>query len=154
MSEQNPFPPDDADRHAVWEMLVRRDSDFFLSSDWSLVADDYIEDGFLGIECAKSLDPVDWRPAYPTLASYRDAAIAGRWSPDDFAEPLRPAWFRCQSLTRVDIASDMALAHKQIEGRIARRAAEPLVLEWRSVFHLRRVDKRWKIAGFTGYLPL
>lgn len=154
MSETNPFPPGDADRHAIWEMLVRRDSDFFLTSDWSLVADDYIEDGFLGIECAKSLDPADWRPAYPTLASYRDAAIAGRWSSGDFAEPLRPAWFRCQSLTRIDIAGTVALAHKRIEGRIARRSGDPLVLEWRSVFHLRWVDNQWKIAGFTGYLPL
>lgn len=154
MSEHNPFPPGDADRHAIWEMLVRRDSDFFLSGDWSLVATDYIEDGFLGIECAKSLDPADWRPAYPTLASYRDAAIAARWSPADFAEPLRPAWFRCQSITRIDFAGDAALAHKRIDGSIARSTGEPLVLGWRSVFHLRRLDKHWKITGFNGYLPL
>jgi hypothetical protein len=154
MSEDNPFPPDDADRHAIWEMLVRRDSDFFLSSDWTLVADDYVEDGFLGIEAAKSLDPADWRPAYSTLASYRDAAIAGRWSPEDFAEPLRRAWFRCQSLSRIDIAGDVALAHKRIDGSITRSAGGPLVLGWRSVFHLRRIGDRWKIAGFTGYLPL
>lgn len=154
MSETNPLPPSDADRHAIWEMLVRRDSDFFLTSDWSLVADDYVEDGFLGIEAAKSLDPADWRPAYPTLASYRDAAIAARWSPADFAEPLRAAWFRCQSLTRIDTAGDIALAHKRIDGSIARKLGEPLLLQWRSVFHLRRISGRWKIAGFTGYLPL
>lgn len=154
MSEQNPFPPSDADRHAIWEMLVRRDSDFFLSSDWSLVADDYVEAGFMGIECAKSLDPDDWRPAYPKLNSYRDAAIAGRWSPADFAEPLRPAWFRCQSLPRIDIAGDIALAHKRIDGSIARITGEPMLLQWRSVFHLRRVDQDWKITSFSGYLPL
>lgn len=154
MSEINPFPPEDADRHAIWEMLVRRDSDFFLSGDWSLVAHDYNADGFLGIECDKSLDPDDWRPAYPSLAAYRDAAIAGRWSPDNFAEPLRTAWFRCQSMTRIDIAGGRALAHKRIQGSIARTAGGALELGWRSVFHLHRVSGQWKVAGFTGYLPL
>lgn len=154
MSEINPFLPDDADRHAIWEMLVRRDSDFFLSGDWKLVCEDYVEDGFLGIDAGKSLDPEHWRPAYPTVASYRNAAIAGRWSPDDFAEPLRAAWFRCQSLSRIDIAEHRAVAHKHIDGSIRRRSGDPLILGWRSVFCLRRTDGRWKIAGFTGYLPL
>lgn len=154
MSEDNPFQPADGHRHAIWEMLVRRDSDFLLSSDWTLVADDYVDDGFIGIDAAKSLDPAGWRPAYPTVASYRDAAIAARWSADDFAEPLRSAWFRCQSLARIDITGDVALAHKRVDGSIRRKAGSPMKLAWRSVFHLRRIDGRWKIAGFTGYLPL
>ena len=154
MSETNPFPPDDPDRHAIWEMLVRRDSDFFLGGDWSLVRDDYVENGFLGIDAGKSLDPEHWRPAYPDVASYRDAAIAGRWSQEDFAEPLRAAWFRCQSLSHIDIAGDTALAHKRIDGSITRKSGEPLTLGWRSVFQLRRIDARWRIGGFTGYLPL
>ena len=74
MSETNPFPPAEADHHAIWEMLVLRDSDFFLSGDWSMVADDYVAEGFLGIGCGLSLNPDDWRPAYPTVAAYRDAA--------------------------------------------------------------------------------
>ena len=154
MSETNPFTPDDADRFAIWEMLVRRDSDFFLSSDWSLVAADYVETGFLGIDAGLSLEPANWRPAYSTTAAYRDAAIAARWNPADFAEPLRPAWFRCQSLARIDIEGDAALAHKRIEGRIRRLTGEDKLLGWRSVFHLRRENAVWKIAGFTGYLPL
>lgn len=154
MSEINPFPPEDVDRHAIWEMLVRRDSDFFLSGDWSVVREDYVEEGFFGIEAAKSLDPAHWRPTYPTVASYRDAAIAGRWSPEDFAEPLRAAWFRCQSLSRIDIAGQRALAHKHIDGSIRRTSGAPLTLAWRSVFHLHQIEGRWKIAGFTGYLPL
>jgi hypothetical protein len=154
MSETNPHAADDADRFAIWEMLVRRDSDFFLSSDWSLVAADYVETGFLGIDAALSLDPADWRPAYSTVAAYRDAAIAARWNHADFAEPLRPAWFRCQSIDRIDINGNAALAHKRIEGRILRQSGEAMVLAWRSVFHLRRELEAWKIAGFTGYLPL
>lgn len=154
MNESNPFTIDDADRFAIWEMLVRRDSDFFLSGDWSLVADDYVETGFLGIDAALSLDPANWRPAFSTVAAYRDAAIAARWNPDEFAEPLRAGWFRCQSIARVDSNGDAALAHKRIEGRIRRRTGEDMLLGWRSVFHLRRETAVWKIAGFTGYLPL
>ena len=150
----NPFPQGDADRFAIWEMLVRRDSAFFLTGDWSLVAADYIDSGFLGIDAGLSLDPVDWRPAYSSVDSYRDAAIAARWNPDDFAEPLAPAWLRCQSLARVDIDGDAALAHKHIDGQIARKAGAALEVHWRSVFHLRHVGTQWKIAGFTGYLPL
>ncbi|MBN9308552.1 hypothetical protein [Devosia sp.] len=154
MTEANPFPPTDADRHAIWEMLVRRDSDFFLSGDWSIVADDYVSEGFLGIECALSLNPDNWRPAYPDVEAYRDAAVAARWDRENFAEELRPAWIRCQTLPRIDIAGDRALAHKRIDGRIQRKDDDPLVLAWRSVFHLRREDRTWKISGFTGYLPL
>jgi len=154
MTETNPFTADDADRFAIWEMLVRRDSDFFLSSDWSLVAADYVETGFLGIDAGLSLDPASWRPAYPNVALYRDAAIAEHWNPADFAEPLRPAWFRCQSIARLDIEGDAALAHKHIEGRIRRLTGEDMLLGWRSVFHLKRENAVWKIAGFTGYLPL
>lgn len=154
MSETNPFAPQDADRFAIWEMLVRRDSDFFLSGDFSLVAADYVETGFLGIDAALSLDPANWRPAYSNVATYRDAAIAARWNPDEFAEPLRPAWFRCQSIDRIDSHGNAALAHKRIEGQIRRRSGDPMTLAWRSVFHLRREAEGWKIAGFTGYLPL
>jgi hypothetical protein len=154
MSETNPFAPHDADQHAIWELLVRRDSDFFLSGDWLRVVDDYVETGFLGIDAGLSLDPANWRLAFSSVAAYRDAATAARWDPADFAEPLRPAWFRCQSITRIDINGDTALAHKRIEGQLQRRSGDTMILAWRSVFHLRREQEAWKIAGFTGYLPL
>ena len=57
MAETNPFPSSDADRHAIWDIVVQRDTDFFLSGDWSLVADDYIADGFLGINAGGQSDP-------------------------------------------------------------------------------------------------
>ena len=31
--EKNPFPAGDADRHELWNMLVRRDIDAFLARD-------------------------------------------------------------------------------------------------------------------------
>ena len=47
--QRNPFVPADTSRHAIWEMLVTRDIDAFLARDWSMVADDFIEDGFFGL---------------------------------------------------------------------------------------------------------
>ena len=43
---RNPFPPGDPDRHAIWNMLVARDIDAFVAADWSMVAGDFVRDGF------------------------------------------------------------------------------------------------------------
>ena len=48
---KNPFPVSEAARHAIWEMLVPRDIDAFLAADWSLVAGDFVEDGFHRDRC-------------------------------------------------------------------------------------------------------
>jgi hypothetical protein len=154
MPEDNPFPPAEADRHAIWELLIRRDSAFFLGGDWTAVADDYAAEGFIGIDAGRSADPDRWRIGYPRLGDYRDAAIASRLDATEFTEDLRAAWFRCQSLTAIEITGEMALAHKRIAGRIARRDGGTLDLGWRSVFMLRRNRGGWKITGFIGYLPL
>lgn len=152
MSYPNPFDPSDPDRHAIWDIVVRRDTDFFLSSDWSLVADDYIADGFLGIDAGRQSDPDLWSIGFPTLDDYRKAAVASRLDPAEFSEDLRTSWLRCQHLDRIDIAGNIALAHKRIEGSIARVDSPPLHLAWRSVFFMRLSKGNWKITGFTGYL--
>lgn len=154
MSVANPFVPTDADRHAIWEVLVRRDSAVFLSGDWSIAAADYLEDGFLGIDAGGEADRSRWRIGFPSLAAYRDAAIEGRLRQSDFAEDLEAAWLRCQTLAHIDISGDIAIAEKRIDGRIARPQGAPLRLGWCSMFFLRRIDRRWKISGFIGYLPL
>jgi hypothetical protein len=154
MPDRNPFPPADADRHAIWEVLVRRDSEFFLGDDWRQVAGDYVAEGFLGIDAGGSADSAQWRIGFPRLDDYREAAIASRFDASDFAEDLRAAWFRCQSLTTIEITGELALAHKRIAGSIARRDGGALELGWRSIFMLRRLHNAWKITGFIGYLPL
>jgi hypothetical protein len=153
MTAQNPFAPSDAERHAIWDVLVRRDSEFFLSGDWSLVADDYVEFGFLGIDAGGHSDPSLWKIGYPRLENYRNAAIGGRLKQADFVEDLRDAWFRCQSLDRIDVAGDIAVAHKRIRGDIERTDRSSLELNWQSIFFMRRVQAKWKITGFIGYLP-
>ncbi|MDR3471680.1 MAG: hypothetical protein P4M09_08325 [Devosia sp.] len=154
MFDQNPFPTEDTDRHAIWDLLVGRDSEFFLSGDWSLVENDYIDAGFLGIDASGHSEPSHWKIGFPTLADYRQAAIAGQLSQSDFAEDLTAAWLRCQSLTEIQIAGDVALAHKRLRGRIKRIDGTRLELGWTSIFFLRRSPHSWKITGFVGYLPL
>ena len=68
----NPFPVSDDVRHAIWEMLVPRDIDAFLAADWSMVAGDFVEEGFIGIDSRREVSPDKWRLAFPGLAAYRD----------------------------------------------------------------------------------
>jgi hypothetical protein len=154
MTDQNPFAASDRDRRAIWEILVRRDSDFFLSGNWSLVEGDYLDEGFLGIDAGGNSDASRWTIGFPTLAAYRQAALDSRLNQADFAEDLRTAWFRCQSLQKIDIGGDIGLARKTIKGSIRRTTGPALELSWRSLFFMRRVQAGWKICGFVGYLPL
>ena len=52
-----PFGLDQADRRAIWTMLVQRDSEAFVAQNWDEVADDFVEDGFFGIDAAGNQDP-------------------------------------------------------------------------------------------------
>ena len=42
---KNPFNKNDPDRYQIWEMLVKRDIEAFINSDWEAVAKDFIEEG-------------------------------------------------------------------------------------------------------------
>jgi hypothetical protein len=61
---------------------------------------------------------------------------------------------RMQRFEKIEIASDRALVWKQF------RADEPLKngdryrISAQSVYRLHRVEGRWRIVGFVGYLPL
>ena len=50
----NPFNQQDPDRYAIWEMLVKRDIEAFIDNDWDAVANDFVEDGFMGIDARSS----------------------------------------------------------------------------------------------------
>ena len=43
----NPFK-NDKDRAEIWTMLVERDIAAFVAANWSLVANDFVEVGFVG----------------------------------------------------------------------------------------------------------
>jgi len=55
--DKNPFSQSDPDRYQIWEMLVRRDIDAFLSADWTQVEDDFSPDRFFGIDARFRANP-------------------------------------------------------------------------------------------------
>ena len=151
----NPFPAGDPDRHAIWTMLVERDIDAFIAADWSMVADDFVAQGFLGLHGQHSDQPDSWRIAFPTVAAYRAEWLrqAQETAATTFAEPLRAAIFRATTLRDIDIAGDSAVARKKFDGTIRRADGGVDVLRWQTLYFCRRVDGAWRISGFVGYLP-
>jgi len=155
MSDTNPFPPADVDRHAIWEMLVRRDIRAFAASDWDAHYADFAPDMFFGVDGRFSDDPDSWRATFADIARYREAwlaggqELAGRIDPKD----LERALFSLTTLREIEIVNDFAMARKKFDGTIPLSGAEPAVLRWQTLYFCRRIDGRWRIAGFLGYLP-
>lgn len=152
--DQNPFPPGDPDRHAIWEMLVRRDIDAFVAVDWSLTEPDFVTEGFFGVHAHGSANPDSWRLGYD-LASYKadwlgQAEASARKS---YKGSLRDSIFAATVLRDIDVHGDAALAHKKFDGTVEGADGTVEVLNWQTLYVCRRVGGRWKIAGFTGYMP-
>ena len=151
----NPFPSSDTARHSIWEMLVSRDIDAFLAADWSMVADDFVEEGFIGIDGRRETNPDNWRLNFPSLAAYRDEWLrqAEDFAGQSFAEDPRTAIFTTTTLEDIEINGDQALARKKFDGSLKKTDGSVDILKWQTVYYCRLHQGRWKIAGFTGYLP-
>jgi ketosteroid isomerase-like protein len=150
----NPFP-NDPDRSAIWTMLVERDIAAFVAGDWGMVADDFVAEQFLGIDGCGSDNPDSWRVGFPTLAAYREEWLrqAAESAKVTYAEDREAAIHRATTLRDIEIAGDIALAHKKFDGTIARADGGKDVLNWQTLYYCRRDNGRWKLTGFTGYLP-
>ena len=142
----------DADRHALWQALIARDSDAFAAADWSICDGDFAHEQFEGISAHGSTNPVDWTLRYPTVASYRDdwLEMAERYANVPLAAVShREFLYRMQRFAKVEIADGRAVVWKQF------RADEPLVngerysLSAQSVYRLRQIYGQWKIVGFV-----
>ena len=96
----NPFPSSDTARHSIWEMLVSRDITAFLAADWSMVAGDFVENGFIGIDGRRETNPDNWRLTFPSLAAYREEGLrqANDFATQSFAEDPRNAIFTTTTL--------------------------------------------------------
>lgn len=151
---QNPFPHD-PDRREIWEMLVERDIKAYIAQDWSMVADDFVVEGFMGVDGRGRSNPDSWKLTFATLDDYRDEWLrqARGTAETEFAEDLEAAVVQATTLRDIEIAGDFALAHKKFDGTIAKKDGGSVVLNWQSLYRCIKVDGRWKIAGFTGYLP-
>lgn len=151
----NPFPAADTARHSIWEMLVTRDIDAFLAADWSMVAGDFIEEGFIGIDGRAETNPDEWRLAFPSLAAYRDEWLrqARDFAGESFAEDPRAAIFKTTRLEDIEINGERALARKKFDGGLRKSDGTFVAMKWQTVYYCRLQEGRWKICGFTGYLP-
>ena len=155
MIKTNPFIGNDTDREQIWHMLVSRDIKAYCDADWSLVADDFIEEEFYAVNGNKNPDPGTWNLAFSTLSHYRDewlkqAELAQR---TEYAEPLEAAVHAATTLNHISIENGRAIARKQFKGAIKRADGQSDELLWQTLYYLKSTDTGWKICGFTGYLP-
>jgi hypothetical protein len=155
----NPFDPAaDPDRHRIWEMLIRADSEAFIAGDWSRIEHDFDAGQFEGIQCGHSLDPVDWRVTLPDLASYRDQWLAASrmFLQRRFARlSHREAIYARTRLANIHINHNRALCRKTFSGDISLEDGTMLSERRQTLYRLHRgADGRWRIVGFIGQLPL
>lgn len=156
---ENPFPAEDADRRAIWQMLVPRDIDAFVSADWPSVADDFTTANFTGISGHFQPDPQGFTLAFPTLEAYRSEwlrqaqdFVAAREG-GAFAGDPRDGIFAATRLEEIEITGDAALVRKKFDGHLAKSDGTSERMNWQTLYVCRREGGRWKIAGFMGYLP-
>ena len=150
----NPFPLGDADRHEIWEMAVARDIDAFINCDWSKIQDDFEATGFVGQ--AGSSNPDHWYIKYPTLEAYKTDWIqqAEAFDQLQLRDVEKTDFLFCTTILRdIDINEDQAIAHKKFDGRANTVSGDEIVLQWQTMYWLRRIEGKWKFTGFLGYLP-
>ena len=152
---QNPFEQD-KDRGYIWEMLVTRDIKAFLNTDWSMIEDDFITEGFIGIDGCHSNEPHDWKFKFPDLGSYKATWLqqASSFKQTKWTENPEEALFRITLLQDIEIIEDTALAHKIFTGEIKRSDGQLVPFSWRTLYYCRKINGTWRIVGFNGYLPL
>lgn len=150
----NPFP-NDPDRRAIWTMLVERDIEAFVTQNWNLVDGDFVREGFLGIDAGKSDNPDSWRIGFPTLEAYRDEWLrqAAEGAKVEYAEDQRTGIFRATTLQHIEINGEIGVAHKKFDGTIAKADGTMDVLNWQTLYFVRKVGGVWKLTGFIGYAP-
>lgn len=151
----NPFPVTDRDRYDLWQMLVERDINGFLQQDWNVVADDFIEPGFIGIDAGFSDIPDSWRLSFPNLKAYRDNWLrhCAEFANLDLDADPRQALFSATTMRDVEITCETALAHKKFDGQIKRVRGDTILLNWQTLYYCRKLNSKWKIAGFVGFMP-
>lgn len=150
-----PFDASDQDRLEIWRMLVERDTDAFLRGDWNAIADDFAATEFFGLDARHRADPREWQFNFPSLAAYRAEWLRQAAESARTADPARAraAAFAATSLRDIEIRGDVALARKQFDGALPHRDGGSTRLHWQTLYVCRRLEGRWKIASFVGYLP-
>src|SRR3954468_12693405 len=113
----NPFDRHrEPDRYQIWQRLVAADCQAFATRNWSMIENDFDGEVFEGIRCDHSMNPDNWRIAFPNLPSYRDSwlAAAKEFQEKKFATLTHlEALLARTHLDEIDVLGDRALAHKK-----------------------------------------
>ena len=149
-----PFPAD-TDEAALWQMLIFRDVGAFAAADWDAHAADFLPGSFIGISGNQSDRPEGWLPAFPTLADYRENWLgdATKAAARTDADSLRRAHFGASRLVKITVNGTLALCIKRFDGAITYRDGVTERLEWQTAYICRKLQGRWWIEGFVGFLP-
>ena len=153
---ENPFSRNDKDRFELWNILVQKDIEAFVNQDWEKIKEDFIEEGFTGINANKISSPDGWTLSYPNLESYKKDWLkqAKYFGETSWKENLLEAIHKITILNDIDINGNRALVHKKILGSLEKSNGEKTPTNWETLYRCSKVNNTWKIAGFTGYLPL
>jgi len=110
----------------------------------------------MGIGAHLSDNPDSWSLAYPTLAAYRDDWLnqAKDFADSDWDCNAEQALHDMTNMRDIEIVGESALLHKKFDGTILRKDGSKLALKFQTLYRCMKVDGQWKIAGFTGYMPL
>lgn len=151
----NPFSASDADRAEIWDMLVARDIEAFVRTDWAMVADDFIEAGFYGLDGAGASNPDAWRIKFPNLDAYKEEWLRQARETQETADPetVQSNIHGATRLLDIEINDGFAVARKKFDGHVRRKDGGADRLFWQTLYFCRKVEDRWKIASFVGYLP-
>lgn len=144
------------DEYLIWETLVKNDFEGFLANRWDMVADDYLREGFFGIDFGKTADTQQWGLNFPSLESYKKQWLidAANFQQINFSVDPRLRLYELCRLEQLNIQGKTALVHKVFDGNLPVKEQEAIVMKWRSLFLMRKIAKQWKIAGFCGYIKL
>lgn len=145
----------DPDRAAIWNMLVARDIAAYVAADWAMVEDDFIADGFFGVDAGKIANVDRWGPRFASLAAYCDEWLRQARATHALAvnETVASDLHALTDLSQIDVDGDFALAHKKFDGTVRLKSGASDTLKWQTLYFCRRLEGRWKIAGFCGYMP-
>ena len=102
----------------LWQVLIFNDFVAFCSKDWDLIADDFIEAGFFGIDGKRSTNKMEWSLTYDSLSAYKKDWIAQSkdFNKKTFLEDPLDVLFKTTKLTKIEIVGNSALVHKEFNG--------------------------------------
>ncbi|WP_440683455.1 hypothetical protein [Cysteiniphilum halobium] len=145
-----------ADLYQLWEMLISRDIQAFTESDWCQIENDFLADEFWAINANWSKDPSQWLYEYPTLNEYK-----ATWLKQSFeslskykAQALQNDLLNVSSLSQIKIKDNNASILKCFDGYLAQESGEKELFNWQTMYICKKVQTKWYIKGFIGYLPL